>query len=63
MQVQEDVCLIRAEGGRDWLAAGHVCSPGHWSVERKVGLPFTAVHEPVPGIGRSTGRRGRSCGG
>ncbi len=50
MQVQEDVCLVRAEGDRDWLAAGHVCSPGHWSVERKVGLPFTAVHGPVPGI-------------
>ena len=51
MQVQEDVCLTRAEGGRDWLAAGHVCSPGHWSVERKVGLAFAAVHGPVPGIG------------
>jgi len=50
MQVQEDVCLTRAEGNRDWLAAGHVCSPGHWSVEAKVGKPFTAVHEPVPGI-------------
>ena len=50
MQVQEDVCLTRAEGERDWLAAGHVCSPGHWSVERKIGLPFTAVHGPVPGI-------------
>ena len=50
MQVQEDVCLIRATGGRDWLAAGHVCGPSHWSVERKAGLPFTAVHEPVPGI-------------
>ena len=50
MQVQEDVCLTRSDGARDWLAAGHVCSPGHWSVERKVGLPFTAVHDPVPGI-------------
>ena len=51
MQVQEDVCLTRVDDGRDWLAAGHVCSPSHWSVERKIGLPFTAVHEPVPGIG------------
>ena len=54
MQVQEDVCLTRVDGDRDWLAAGHVCSPSHWSVERKVGLPFTAVHEPVPGIGPIT---------
>ena len=50
MQVQEDVCLTRAEGGRDWLAAGHVCSPGHWGIEAKIGLPFAAVHGPVPGI-------------
>ena len=50
MQVAEDVCLVRADGGRDWLAAAHVCSPGHWSAERKAGLAFTAVHEPVPGM-------------
>jgi hypothetical protein len=50
MQVAEDVCLTRTDGDRDWLAAGHVCSPGHWAIERKIGLPFTAVHEPVPGI-------------
>ena len=51
MQVQEDVCLCRADEGRDWLAAGHVCSPSHWGIERKIGRPFTAIHEPVPGIG------------
>ena len=50
MQVQEDVCLTRVDGDRDWLAAGHVCSPGHWSIEDKIGRPFTAIHEPVPGI-------------
>ena len=50
MQVQEDICLIRAQDGRDWLAAGHVCSPGHWALADKIGQPFTAVHQPVPGI-------------
>jgi hypothetical protein len=50
MQVQEDVCVMRVDGGRDWLAAGHVCCPGHWALADKVGRPFTAIHEPVPGI-------------
>ncbi len=50
LQVQEDVCLTRLEGGRDWLAAGHVCCPGHWALADKIGRPFTAIHDPVPGI-------------
>lgn len=49
-QVAEDVCLIRLDGSRNWLAAGHVCSPGHWSVMDKIGKPFTSIHDPVPGI-------------
>lgn len=49
-QVPEDICLTQREGSRDWLAAAHVCSPGHWSAEEKIGKPFTAIHEPVAGI-------------
>jgi hypothetical protein len=49
-QVAEDVCVVRNDGTRDWLAFGHVFSPGHWSIDRKIGLDFAAVHEPVPGI-------------
>jgi hypothetical protein len=50
-QVAEDICLMRRDGSRNWLAAAHVCSPGHWSAEEKIGKPFTAIHDPVPGIG------------
>ena len=50
LQVSEDLCVIRSDGARDWLAAGHVCGPGHWAIEDKIGRPFVDVHAPVPGI-------------
>lgn len=49
--VQEDVCVIRLEGDRNWLAAAHVCAPNGWSARQKIGLPFDALHEPVPHAG------------
>lgn len=50
-QVPEDlaVTLIGPEG-RDWLAAVHICSPSAWVPEEKIGLAFTEVHAPVPGM-------------
>ncbi len=50
-QVAEDICLMQRDCSRNWLAAAHVCSPGHWSAEDKIGKPFTTIHDPVPGIG------------
>jgi len=50
-QVQSDLNITcRREDGSDWLAAIHVCAANHWAPEQKVGLPFTEVHVPVPGI-------------
>ena len=49
-QVAEDICLVCRDDSHDWLAAAHVCSPGHWSAQDKIGKPFTAIHQPVPGI-------------
>jgi len=50
-QVQEDAAVVvEAEGGRDHLAAYHVCAPSHWAPEAKSGLGFAAVHAPVPGM-------------
>ncbi len=41
----EDFALIEAHTTRvTWTA---VCLPSHWAPERKVGLPFAAVHAPV----------------
>lgn len=50
-QLQEDaaVCCID-DNGKDWLAAMHICSPNYWAPEKKIGKPFNAVHQPVPGM-------------
>ncbi len=54
LQFECDVAVVRAEGERetfrDWLAALHLCAPSHWAAEEKLGLPFTAIHAPVPHI-------------
>jgi dimethylamine monooxygenase subunit A len=54
LQFECDVAVVRAEGERetfrDWLAALHLCAPSHWAAEDKIGLPFTAIHAPIPHI-------------
>lgn len=47
MLVQEDLCVIRLDGDRDWLAAAHLCFPNFWGATEKVGKSFAAMHEPV----------------
>lgn len=49
-QVQEDIAVTVRRGGRDWLAAIHLCSPSHWAAEDKLGKSFFDIHAPVPGI-------------
>ncbi|HEX8912312.1 MAG TPA: heme-dependent oxidative N-demethylase subunit alpha family protein [Humisphaera sp.] len=46
--VQEDLCVHRVEGDRDWLAAAHLSFPNGWSAAEKVGRDFAAIHDPVP---------------
>ena len=54
MQFECDLAVMRAEGEqqlfRDWLAQIHLCAPSHWAAEDKIGLPFTAIHAPIPHI-------------
>ncbi len=49
-QIQEDLAIVQRDGPNDWLAALHLCAPGHWAAEDKIGLDFALVHQPVPGI-------------
>ena len=50
-QVQEDAAVVSAdESGADRVCALHLCSPGYWAAEEKIGKNFFAVHAPVPGI-------------
>lgn len=45
--VQEDLCLMRAEGDSYVLAALSVCFPSRWRIAEKLGKPLAAIHEPV----------------
>lgn len=47
-QIQEDLAIMCVEGSSHWLAALHVCLPGHWAPESKIGKTFAAIHAPVP---------------
>lgn len=49
-QVQEDIAICQLDGERDWLAAIHLSAPNHWAPSQKIGKPFSAVHEMVPGM-------------
>jgi hypothetical protein len=46
--IPEDLMIHRLEGGRDWLAAAHVCFPSHWNPREKVGRTWRDIHGPVP---------------
>lgn len=58
-EVQEDVALVALEDGSDRLAYVHVTAPNHWDPAAKAGLPFSAVHAPVPGM-EDTNRRAQA---
>lgn len=49
-QISEDVAVVRRRKDRDWLSAIHLCSPGHWAAENKIGKTFEQTHSPVPHI-------------
>lgn len=50
MLAQEDLCILRVELDRNWLAAAHLCLPNGWSATEKVGKDFFAIHQPVAHI-------------
>lgn len=48
-QVQEDLVIFERRPDRtSFLSLAHICAPGFWSPEEKVGRNFTEIHEPVP---------------
>lgn len=49
-QIQEDLAIVQRDGHQDWLATLHLCAPGHWAAEDKIGRDFAQIHQPVPGI-------------
>lgn len=61
-QVQADLAVTCRDGERDWLAHLHVCSPSGWAPREKLGLPFRAVHAPVPGFEKLAASAGSLVG-
>lgn len=48
-QVQEDLLLIDgSKDGNQALIGGVVCFPSGWSVQDKIGLSMSQIHQPVP---------------
>lgn len=47
--VQEDFCVLRADGGAFRLIGATLCSPSRWRLADKIGRPLSAIHAPVPG--------------
>jgi dimethylamine monooxygenase subunit A len=47
--VQEDFCLLAAEGGAYRLVGASLCSPSRWRLADKLGAPLALIHAPVPG--------------
>jgi hypothetical protein len=51
--VQEDLLIMKQGDEHDEhviLAAGQLCFPGNWSLYFNLGMPFSRIHEPVPGL-------------
>jgi hypothetical protein len=45
--VQEDLCLMQAQGDEPVLTGAALCFPANWTLSEKIGRPMTRIHEPV----------------
>jgi hypothetical protein len=50
MNVREDLAVFSIDEERNWLSYVHVLLPSGWDPSEKLGLDFTKVHGPVPGM-------------
>jgi hypothetical protein len=45
--VQEDLCLMEAQGGESVMTGAILCFPASWTLAQKIGKPMTGIHRPV----------------
>jgi len=45
--VQEDLCLMQADGDEHRLTGACLCFPASWSLSEKLGRPLTGIHRMV----------------
>ena len=55
--VQEDLCLLEAEGDEHVLTGANLCFPASWTLAQKIGRPLSAIHIPVPSYDDGITRR------
>jgi hypothetical protein len=55
--VQEDLCLMEAQGDEHVLTGAILCFPASWTLSQKIGRPLSAIHIPVPSYDEGITRR------
>lgn len=45
--VQQDLCLMEANGAEYDLTGAVLCFPASWTLAQKIGRPMTGIHQPV----------------
>ncbi|MEH6774925.1 MAG: DUF3445 domain-containing protein [Cereibacter changlensis] len=55
--VQEDLCLLQAEGGESLLTGAILCFPASWTLAEKLGRPMIRIHVPVESYTEAVARR------
>lgn len=55
--VADDLVLMEKQGSAYHLTAASLCSPSHWRLEEKMGLPLVDIHAPVPGLSERIGAK------
>lgn len=45
--VQQDLCLMEAQGDEYSLTGAILCFPASWTLAQKIGRPMTGIHGPV----------------
>ncbi|MBV0912917.1 heme-dependent oxidative N-demethylase family protein [Anianabacter salinae] len=55
--VQEDLCLMEAQGDEHVLTAAVLCFPSSWTLAQKIGRPLTGIHTPVRVYDEDVARR------
>lgn len=48
--VPEDLVIMMPSPAGYRIAAASLCSPSHWRLREKIGLPIARVHDPIPQI-------------
>lgn len=62
LQIPDDLCLLQLDDRTQefCLVVASLCSPSYWALSEKLGLPLSAIHEPVPGLNAQLGSRMRT---